>query len=347
MSMFTQHVFRIAIVLVAAAFANAWAGPYEPAVHITELTDESRARTMEVWIWGPAERTGNASLVAGNSVFEPVAGRTGRDFAPGAHPLLVFFHGTSGNTRSIAWLSSALAAHGYAVVSANHPGSTSLQVSQESLMQTWQQAEDGSFLIDTLLASKEFAASIDAERIGSIGFSLGGYSALAIAGVRLEIRKLQAFCRARPEEETCKLFPDALYGAEVEGRPQNRDVSDPRIRAAVSLAPGFVPALDPDSVAAVGIPVLVVAGSEDEMLPVGHHARALAGRFALGDYVELGYAAHFGFLGRCTSGALEILREENAEFLCHDPAASTRQAIHDRAVRYIAGFLDASFDRDY
>ncbi len=343
--MFTQHAFRAAIILAASALANARADAYEPAVYITELTDASRARTMEVWIWGPAEHKGSATTVAGNSVFEPVTGSVSRGFAPGPHPLLVFFHGTSGNTRSIAWLSSALAARGYIVVSANHPGSTSLQVTQESMMQTWLQAEDGRFLIDMLLESKEFAASIDAERIGSIGFSLGGYSALAIAGVRLEIRKLQDFCRASPGEETCKLFPDTLYGPQVAGEPQNRDVSDPRIRATVSLAPGFVPALDPESVADVDIPVLVMAGSEDEMLPVEHHARALAGRFVRGEYVELSYASHFSFLGRCTSGALEVLREESAEFLCHDPAGSNRQAIHDRAIRYITAFLDASFDR--
>ena len=212
-------------------------------------------------------------------------------------------------------------------------------------METWQQATDGSFLIDALLASKEFAPSIDVDRIGSIGFSLGGYSALAIAGARLEIRKLQEFCRARPDEETCKLFPDALYGPQVDGQPQNRDVSDPRIRAAVSLAPGFVPAMDPGSIAAIEIPVLVMTGAEDEMLPVEHHARLLAGQFALGDYIELGYASHFSFLGICTSGALQILREENAEFLCHDPAESTRSAIHSRAIRYITDFLEASFDR--
>ena len=344
--MFTQLTVRVAIVLAFSAFANAWAVPYEPVVHITELTDTSRARTMEVWIWGPGERTKRTSEVAGNSIFEPVAGRSGGSFAPGRHPLLVLFHGTSGNTRSMAWLSSALAAHGYIVVSANHPGSTSLQVTQESLMETWSQAEDGSFLIGTLLASKTFAPSIDTGHIGSVGFSLGGYSALAIAGARLEIGKLQDFCRVNPGEETCKLFPDALYGPLVQGEPQNRDVSDPRIRAAVSLAPGFVPALDPESLAAIGIPVLVMTGAEDEMLPVERHARLLAGELSRGDYIELGYASHFSFLGICANGALEVLREENAEFLCHDPAALTRRSIHDRALRYITSFLDTAFGHD-
>lgn len=341
-----HSILRASVILILSVSTSAWGALYEPTVYITELTDESRARKMEVWVWGPSQPIGRASEVAGNSVFEPVPGSAGAELVPGRHPMLVLFHGTSGNTRSIAWLSSALAAHGYIVVSANHPGSTSLQVTQESLIETWSQAEDGSFLINSVLASEEFAPFIDADRIGSIGFSLGGYSALAIAGARLDIRKLQEFCRTSPEEETCKLFPDALYGPQVSGYPQNRSVLDPRVSAVVTLAPGFVPALAEDSIASMKIPVLIVAGTKDEMLPVEHHARLLAGQFVMGEYVELSYLSHFGFLGQCTSGALEILREERAEFLCHDPAQSTRSAIHDSVIRAVTAFLYASFDVD-
>lgn len=343
--MITQNLVRITVMLALLASSNVGAQTYDPIVYITEMTDASRARTMEVWLWGPGERQSVASKIGGNAVFEPVAGRAGDRFAPGRHPLLVLFHGTNGNTRSMAWLGSALAARGYIVVSANHPGFTSLQVTQDSMMETWLQAEDGRFLIDVLLASDQFAKSIDDKRIGSIGFSLGGYSALAIAGVRLQIQALQAFCRSHHEEATCKLFPDALYGPLVEDEPQNRDVADPRVRAAVSLAPGYVPAMSSESMSAIDVPVLVMTGSKDEMLPVGRHARLLAGRFARGEYIEFGDASHFSFLGTCATGALEILREESAEFLCQDPPTTGRKSIHDRTVRYISSFLGTSFDR--
>ena len=337
--MFSFNRLAIAITLATLSLGDARAEGYDPTVYITELTDESRERTMEVWIWGPGERQETASRVGGNGVFEPVDGRTGNSFVPGEHPLLVFFHGTNGNTRSIAWLSAALATRGYIVVSANHPGSTSLDVSEESVLQTWLQASDGSFLIDELLASSQFGPSIDVERIGSIGFSLGGYSALAIAGARLRIDELQAFCREAPEEATCELFPNALYGPSVKGEPQNRDVADPRIRAAVSLAPGFVPALDRMSLTAIDAPVLVIAGSADEMLPVARHARLLAGRLKRGEYAELSYASHFSFLGVCTEGARELLREDGAEFLCDDLGVERRAAVHARVIRYVESFL--------
>ncbi len=337
--MVSLRKIALAAAVATLVVGDALAQAYEPAVYITELTDESRGRTMEVWVWGPGERRGDTSLVGGNAVFEPVAGRLGHEFAPGRHPLLVFFHGTNGNTRSIAWLSAALAARGYLVVSANHPGSTSLDVTEESILKTWLQATDGSFLIDSLLVSDRFGPSIDATRIGSIGFSLGGYSALAIAGARLQIGRLQDFCRAAPEEATCELFPNALYGPAVKGEPQNRDVSDPRIRAAVSLAPGYVPAMDPASLAAIEVPVLVIAGSADEMLPAAHHARRLAGRLERGEYAELSYASHFSFLGLCAEGSRELLREEGVEFLCDDLGAEQREAVHARVVGYVDSFL--------
>ena len=191
--MYSFHKLAAAAVIAMLISGDARAQAYDPSLYITELADESRGRSMEVWVWGPGEPRGTVSRVGGNGVFEPVDGRIGNGFAPGRHPLLLFFHGTNGNTRSIAWLSSALASYGYIVASANHPGSTSLDVSEESLLQTWQQARDGSFMLDELLALSDVGPSIDAERIGSIGFSLGGYSALAIAGARLQISKLQDF----------------------------------------------------------------------------------------------------------------------------------------------------------
>ena len=332
-----------ALSLLYALTVSFVADAHVATVQVMELTDPKRGRTMEVWVWGPASVGEGTQKLAGNSVFEPVAGRPDSPYAPGRHPLLVLFHGTSGNARSMAWLSAGLAERGYMVVSANHPGSTSLDVSEESLIQTWLQAEDGTFLIDSLLASEQFARSIDADRIASIGFSLGGYSALAIAGVRLRIEELQAFCRRRPDEETCRLFPAALFGPAVDGRPQDRSLGDSRIRAAVSLAPGFVPAFDAGSIEAIGFPVMVIVGSSDLMLPVGQHGRPLAGRFPRGEYVELSGVSHFSFLGPCTEAAPAILREEGVEFICQDAAGSDRRKINAAVLAYVDRFLAASF----
>lgn len=315
------------------------AGAHEVAVVSAKAYDRARDREIPFLIWGPSDGSGAAEKVAGNSVFEPVSAVPGGKFAKGPYPLVVLFHGTSGNYRSMGWLGRALAAQGMLVVVANHPGSTTMQVTQQSMMHTWNQAKDGSFLIDWMLASKDFAPLIDQRKIVSAGFSLGGYSALAIAGVELRLAQLQKFCKKRPNSETCKLFGDELYGPLAENSDQDQHLGDERIVAAVSLAPGFVPAMSRDSISRIDLPVLLIAGTQDEMLPINRHARALAGKFKKGTYLELSNASHFSFLGLCTEQAPKILAEEEAEFLCHNPHEGDRKEIHALTVNLISSFL--------
>ncbi len=311
------------------------------AVHQGEAIDEARGRTIPYLIWGPSDGTGEAAPVAGNSVFEPVMAVPNGTFAEGPHPLVVLFHGTSGNYRAMGWIGSRLAAEGYMVIAANHPGSTSLQVTLQSMMQTWSQAEDGSFLIGHLLTSETYGPLIDGDRIIAAGFSLGGYSALAIGGAVIRMDPFQDFCRERPSSETCILFGEELYGPLAEARDQERYLGDPRIRAVVSLAPGLVPFMDPESLRAIDVPALVIAGSQDEMLPVERHARGLLGAIPQGTYVELSNASHFSFLGICTPEAPELLVEEDATFLCDNPEGGDRGEMHDLTTALIVTFLKA------
>lgn len=329
--------------LTAFLFATIWlaltpAHADDAAVIRGEATDPATGRTLAYLLWGPSDGSGEVVPAAGNSVFEPVMAVPNGTFAPGPHPLIVLFHGTSGNYRSMAWLSSRLASRGYMVISANHPGHTSNEVTEASMMETWHQAEDGSFLITHLLGSA-YAPLIDENRIIAMGFSLGGYSTLAIAGAVLRIEPLQAFCRETPHSPTCDLFGEELYGPLVESRVQERDLSDPRLRAAVALAPGFAPMLDEGSLAAIDIPVMVMAGAQDEMLPIAEQARTLIGSMPHMTYVERSALSHFGFLGLCTSDAVAILEEENATFLCDDPEGTHRAAEHDITVDLIDAFL--------
>ena len=329
----------IGLVAAALLLSSQAAQAGDVAVVSAMAYDAERDREISFLIWGPSDGSGEETLVAGNSVFEPVAAVPHGAFAEGPHPLIVLFHGTSGNYRAMGWLGRALAAEGAMVVVANHPGSTSLDVTEQSMMETWNQAQDGSFLISWVLASDEFGSLIDQDRIVSAGFSLGGYSALAIAGAEIRTEALQAFCIERPASETCKLFGPELYGPLAEEGRQDQPLGDDRIVAAVSLAPGLIPAMDVRSFDRMALPVLVVAGTHDEMLPIDRHARLLAGRFQNGAYLELGNASHFSFLGLCTPNASEVLAEEDAEFLCNNPNEGDRREIHALTVRMIVSFL--------
>ena len=58
----------------------------------------------------------------------------------------------------------------------------------------WERAWDVSAALDTVLADPNFAPHIDPERVYSIGFSMGGATALQLAGLRGDIGAFKAHC---------------------------------------------------------------------------------------------------------------------------------------------------------
>src|SRR5262249_30365968 len=99
------------------------------------------------------------------------------------HPLILLSHGFGGTASDLAWLGTALAAHGFIAVAVNHPGHNALEaytVEGYSLM--WLGAVDLGAVIDAVLNDKTFGNRIDPARIGAAGHSLGGYTVVADPG---------------------------------------------------------------------------------------------------------------------------------------------------------------------
>jgi len=120
------------------------------------------------------------------------------DAPASGYPLIVFSHGFTGcNTQSV-FLMEALARAGYLVVAPNHQDSRCGSAHGHGPLRPeepfrddskWSdatyrdRAEDIRIVLDAVLAGKSFqGVSIDAHRIGIAGHSLGGYTALGVAG---------------------------------------------------------------------------------------------------------------------------------------------------------------------
>lgn len=115
------------------------------------------------------------------------------------HPLLLYTHASGGGRRQSSFLCTHLASHGYVVAAADHTGNTAADFTErakrvaagETL--TPEEAEtrlgqiiadrvpDLLYLLEETLARppREIAERIDHERIGLIGWSFGGWAALA------------------------------------------------------------------------------------------------------------------------------------------------------------------------
>ena len=97
-------------------------------------------------------------------------------------PLLLVSHGTGGNRFSLTWFIEKMVKQGYIIASVDHYGnSTDFKLPRE-FVKWWERAIDIRYILTSVINDQEIGASIDTSRIGGVGFSLGGYTNIALAG---------------------------------------------------------------------------------------------------------------------------------------------------------------------
>ena len=141
-----------------------------------EAHDAARDRLFPVEIWSPTDH-------------------------PGPHPLIVFSHFSGGHRRSSSFLCTHLAGHGFVVAAMDHSEVVAPELARregESKAERAARIEaiiasrvpDVRFLIDHLIGNENVA--IDAERIGLVGHSFGGWTVLATPEFDLRVRSVAA-----------------------------------------------------------------------------------------------------------------------------------------------------------
>ncbi|MGA8620449.1 MAG: hypothetical protein WB660_18235 [Candidatus Sulfotelmatobacter sp.] len=80
--------------------------------------------------------------------------------SPAKFPLILLSHGTGGSALMMAWLGTALAAHGYIAAAVNHPGNNALEpYTIQGFTLGWERAVDLSKVLDGMLAISSSAAA--------------------------------------------------------------------------------------------------------------------------------------------------------------------------------------------
>jgi len=208
-----------------------------------------------------------------------------------------------------------------------------------SMMQVWTQPADVRQLLDSLLVSR-WAPHIDPRRIASVGFSLGGATAMLLAGARLDFKRFPQFCRTH-DDGACRAFAKHFKTADARFYARaNADHSDARLRAAVAIAPGFTEAFTARSLAAQRTPLLLITGARDHQLPPATHVLPMRHLLpAHSRHLNITEAQHFSFLPLCSAGAQALLAESGEAFVCQEFGAKTRTQIHAETLEAITNFL--------
>lgn len=252
--------------------------------------------------------------------------------ATGRFGVIVVSHGAGGMALLHRDLAMALASHGYIVAAPTHPRGKGDDITGVAV---WVgRPKQVSRVIDAVRDDGQLGSHVDPERIGVVGHSNGGYTALAVAGAQPTPGADGAHCRTHPDDtQFCGTGSAATRAAarEVGNLP---DLRDPRVRAIVVMAPNAVRFSD-DALRKVTIPVLVYAAEKDELTRVAYHGEHLASTVPRVECVLVKGAGHFSFVASFP-WAIRILAGQGAR----DPDGFDRDAFHEVMNREIDEFFD-------
>lgn len=154
----------------------------------------ARGQEVDFHIWYPAEPGGKRVTVGGNGVFYGTPAGRRAPHREGQFPAIVISHGAGGNAGQFGWIAAQLAEAGFVVILPNHPGTTTGNASAQAAVRVWERPKDISAVLDEITGNPGTYPYVDPDRIAALGFSAGGYTALALTGARVDPDRLQRFC---------------------------------------------------------------------------------------------------------------------------------------------------------
>lgn len=201
----------------------------------------------------------------------PIRTYVWRPESDGPFPAVLMSHGSGGMVADLVWIAQALVARGFLVAAIEHHGNNLID---EQLLEGfsfwWERAPDLSVALDHLAATEPIGTAT------VLGYSLGGYTAAALLGARIDPDRYR---RLRSGEPVLPIPPDRpnvgaeldeldrTYGAKALRQRALANHRDPRFTAAVLLAPAICPILQDSSLAAIEHPVLIRWGDADDIEP--------------------------------------------------------------------------------
>jgi predicted dienelactone hydrolase len=320
---------------------------FDAGVQQIVVHSQERAADLDVYIWYPASPGGDAVLLGESVFFEGTEAMRNAPISTGRFPLILLSHGAglAGRAESMSWIATALAKEGFIVAAPTHPGNTGPDRSAAETMKLWLRPSDLSETLDAVVESDAFQVHIDADRIGVLGLSMGGNTALSIAGARLDPELLADYCDTNDlNASLCDWVRSSGVDLhELNPEVASRDNRDERI--------GFVMAIDPvpadvfavGSFAGISVPVALINLGQEAEIPSTAQAANIAKAIPHANYAVIEDASHFSMFADCKPGAAEIAVQDRIEEpICTDGNGYSRHAVHAQLINMIAAAFHRS-----
>ena len=190
-------------------------------------------------------------------------------------PLVIISHGFGASRINFADIAEHLASYGIAVAAIEHPGSNRQQVDDllagnvSAAMapnEFVDRPQDISYLLDHLERQTQGALAnrFDLDKVGVMGHSFGGYTALALAGAPLNIEQLQTRCSAELADSVNLSIPVQCLALQSQFQSA---LQDERIDAVFVFNPFASLVFGQPGLSQLQTPVLMVGGSDDPIAP--------------------------------------------------------------------------------
>lgn len=208
-------------------------------------------------------------------------------------PVIVISHGLADSVKTWEHLAEHLVTHGYAVIVLEHPGSNTEQLTQiingyDTELTTAEEfinrPLDVSFILNQLtdpttdyefdqISQKyqTYLEKLDLNNVGIIGHSFGGYTALALAGVKLDFDQLKNDCK----NNNIALNPALLLQCLALNLPENyynrfnqsNQLADNRIKSVFLINPVTSAIFNRKDWGRLNIPIFMVTSGGDTVAP--------------------------------------------------------------------------------
>ncbi|MDR7224375.1 alpha/beta fold hydrolase [Aminobacter aminovorans] len=312
---------------------------------VKEVSVAQPGRDLAVTVWYPAGAGGKPTTFGDNKVFKGAAASVDAPVTPRRHPLVLLSHGSGSSAKAMGWLATELAKAGFVVAGPNHPGTTSGSSTPAETPKLWQRTGDLSAVIDALAKDPAWSSVIDADRIGVVGFSLGGATAMELSGARANLEAYASYCDGYKKWDCAwfasgvgyvndeKVTVDKVDLRSIDRARFEQSNLDRRIKTAVLADPGLAQAYDANSLKQIEIPMHFINLGEGDAIPLAVISDQLAKLTPKGTYATVAGATHFSFLPECKEGAAELLKSFG-EFdpICSDEASRPRGELHAKMI---------------